>query len=145
MEDLVEEIVGEIYDETDRDVQAVVREADGSLLMPGGFPLHDLPDVGMDLDEDTLEAGDYTTVVVGLVLAHLGHFPKGAGRGGRGAGPERRGGGGDRPGHHPGASASHVGARRRARAKLLIRPTQPAGAAAPGSKLNRHPHGNTRQ
>ncbi|WP_431935582.1 hemolysin family protein [Micromonospora sp. RP3T] len=75
MEDLVEEIVGEIYDETDRDVQAVVREADGALLMPGGFPLHDLTDVGIDLDEDTLEAGDYTTVA-GLVLAHLGHIPK---------------------------------------------------------------------
>ncbi|MFV2104766.1 transporter associated domain-containing protein [Micromonospora sp. LOL_024] len=75
MEDLVEEIVGEIYDETDRDVQAVVREADGALLMPGGFPLHDLPDVGIDLDEDTLDAGDYTTVA-GLVLAHHGHIPK---------------------------------------------------------------------
>ncbi len=75
MEDLVEEIVGEIYDETDRDVQAAVREADGSLLMSGGFPLHDLPDVGVDLDEDTLEPGDYTTVA-GLVLAHLGHIPK---------------------------------------------------------------------
>ncbi len=78
MKDLVEEIVGEIYDETDRDVQAVVREADGALLMACGFPLHDLTDVGIDLDEDTLEAGDYTTVA-GLVLAHLGHIPKTAG------------------------------------------------------------------
>ncbi|WBB70017.1 hemolysin family protein [Micromonospora sp. WMMD812] len=78
MEDLVEEIVGEIYDETDRDVQSVVRAADGSLLLPGGFPLHDLPDVGVDLDGETLEAGDYTTVA-GLVLAHLGHIPKTAG------------------------------------------------------------------
>ncbi|SCL54859.1 putative hemolysin [Micromonospora yangpuensis] len=78
MEDLVEEIVGEIYDETDRDVQAVVRAPDGSLLMPGGFPLHDLPDVGVDLSEDDLEAGDYTTVA-GLVLARLGHIPKAAG------------------------------------------------------------------
>ncbi|WP_327026539.1 hemolysin family protein [Micromonospora sp. NBC_01739] len=78
MEDLVEEIVGEIYDETDRDVQAVVREVDGALLLTGGFPLHDLPDVGVDLDEDTLESGDYTTVA-GLVLAHLGHIPKAPG------------------------------------------------------------------
>ncbi|MEU5726184.1 hemolysin family protein [Micromonospora sp. NPDC047738] len=78
MEDLVEEIVGEIYDETDRDVQAVVKAADGSLLLPGGFPLHDLTDIGVDLDEETLEAGDYTTVA-GLILAHLGHIPKTAG------------------------------------------------------------------
>src|SRR3954466_10106911 len=46
MEDLVEEIVGEIYDETDRDVAAVVKEPDGALLMPGSFPIHDLPDIG---------------------------------------------------------------------------------------------------
>lgn len=78
MEDLVEEIVGEIYDETDRDVQAVVKAADGSLMLPGGFPLHDLTDIGIDLDEETLEVGDYTTIA-GLILVHLGHIPKTAG------------------------------------------------------------------
>lgn len=72
MEDLLEEVVGEIYDETDRDVQTVVREADGSLLVPGGFPLHDLPDIGIDLASPA--DGDYTTVA-GLVLAQLGHIP----------------------------------------------------------------------
>ncbi|TDB85833.1 CBS domain-containing protein, partial [Micromonospora fluostatini] len=78
MEDLVEEIVGEIYDETDRDVQSVVREPDGALLLPGGFPLHDLPDVGVDLDEDIIEDSDYTTVA-GLLLDRLGHIPKAPG------------------------------------------------------------------
>jgi putative hemolysin len=72
MEDLVEEIVGEIYDETDRDVQAVVREPDGALLMPGSFPIHDLPDIGFDADGP--DEGDYTTVA-GMVLAALGHIP----------------------------------------------------------------------
>ena len=72
MEDLVEEIVGEIYDETDRDVQAVVREPDGALLMPGSFPVHDLPDIGFDAGGP--DEGDYTTVA-GMVLAALGHIP----------------------------------------------------------------------
>ncbi|BBH67233.1 membrane protein [Actinoplanes sp. OR16] len=72
MEDLVEEVVGEIYDETDRDVQSVIREDDGAMLLPGTFPIHDLPDIGVDIEE--LDAGDYTTVA-GLVLARLGHIP----------------------------------------------------------------------
>jgi putative hemolysin len=72
MEDLVEEIVGEIYDETDRDVQSVVREADGALLMPGSFPIHDLPDIGYEASVP--DDGDYTTVA-GMVLAVLGHIP----------------------------------------------------------------------
>jgi putative hemolysin len=72
MEDLVEEIVGEIYDETDRDVQAVVREPEGALLMPGSFPIHDLPDIGYS--DSVPDDGDYTTVA-GMVLAALGHIP----------------------------------------------------------------------
>jgi putative hemolysin len=72
MEDLVEEIVGEIYDETDRDVQSVVTEPDGAMLLPGVFPIHDLTDIGVDIDET--DEGDYTTVA-GLVLARLGHIP----------------------------------------------------------------------
>jgi magnesium and cobalt exporter, CNNM family len=74
MEDLVEEIVGEIYDETDRDVAAVVRETDGALLMPGSFPIHDLPDIGFHDDSPAHEEGDYTTIA-GMVLAALGHIP----------------------------------------------------------------------
>ncbi|GAA4600430.1 putative hemolysin [Actinoplanes octamycinicus] len=72
MEDLVEEVVGEIYDETDRDVQSVVREEDGAMLLPGTFPIHDLPDIGVEIEE--ADEGDYTTVA-GLVLARLGHIP----------------------------------------------------------------------
>jgi putative hemolysin len=78
MEDLVEEIVGEIYDETDRDVAAVVRESDGGLLMPGSFPIHDLPDIGLHDESHAHEDGDYTTVA-GMVLAALGHIPTGPG------------------------------------------------------------------
>jgi putative hemolysin len=78
MEDLIEEIVGEIYDETDRDVQDVVREPDGVLLVAGTYPIHDLPDIGVDLADGEEGEGDYTTVA-GLLLARLGHIPTGPG------------------------------------------------------------------
>ena len=71
MEDLLEEVVGEIYDETDRDLGAVVRGQDGSIILPGTFPLHDLDDVGIELEH---ASGDYTTIS-GLVMAELGRVP----------------------------------------------------------------------
>src|SRR5262245_35117522 len=71
IEDLLEELVGEIYDETDRDVVRVRREPDGSLVLPGRFPMHDLVDVGVhDMPE-----GPYATVA-GLVLDVLGRVPE---------------------------------------------------------------------
>jgi putative hemolysin len=76
MEDLVEEVVGEIYDETDRDVVSVIKESDDVFLLPGSFPLHDLPDIGIDVDR--LPDADYTTVA-GLILDRLGHVPTGPG------------------------------------------------------------------
>ncbi|MFC4018036.1 hemolysin family protein [Micromonospora sp. GCM10011542] len=72
LEDILEEIVGEIYDETDRDVHSVRTDPDGTLVLPGTFPVHDLPDIGVELP--SRPTGDYTTVA-GLVLAHLGHIP----------------------------------------------------------------------
>jgi len=71
LEDLLEEIVGEIYDETDRDLQAVRTEPDGSMHLPGTFPIHDLPDLGVELTD--APEGDYATVA-GLVLAALGRM-----------------------------------------------------------------------
>jgi putative hemolysin len=76
IEDLLEELVGEIYDDYDRDVGSVEYGPDGSLILPGAFPVHDLPDVGVDLEP--LRDQDFTTVA-GLVIAHLGHLPKGPG------------------------------------------------------------------
>jgi putative hemolysin len=70
VEDLVEELVGEIYDETDPDLISVVHEADGTMVLPGRFPIHDLPDIGVELPE-----GDYATVA-GLVLDLLGRIPE---------------------------------------------------------------------
>ncbi|SRX80410.1 hypothetical protein [Thermomonospora curvata DSM 43183] [Mycolicibacterium parafortuitum] len=72
LEDLLEEVVGEIYDEQDEDVKAVRVLPDGSRIMPGSFPIHDLIDVGIDAPE--LAGDDYTTVA-GLVLSRLGRIP----------------------------------------------------------------------
>ena len=75
LEDILEEIVGEIYDETDKDLSTVSRLADASIVLPGTFPLHDLPDLGIELPE---RSGDYTTVS-GLVMDELGRVPRGTG------------------------------------------------------------------
>jgi putative hemolysin len=70
VEDLVEEIVGEIYDETDLDVRGAHRSNDGTITVPGGFPIHDLADIGVyDVPE-----GPYATVA-GLLLDRLGRIP----------------------------------------------------------------------
>ncbi|MGH9236246.1 MAG: hemolysin family protein, partial [Acidimicrobiales bacterium] len=74
VEDLLEELVGEIYDESDRDVVGVRREPDGSLVMPGRFPVHDLVDVGVE----QVPEGPYATVA-GLVLDRLGRVPQAPG------------------------------------------------------------------
>lgn len=70
VEDLVEELVGEIYDETDRDVLMVRRDPDGSLILPGRFPVHDLPDLGIEVPE-----GQYATVA-GYLLWRLQRIPE---------------------------------------------------------------------
>lgn len=73
LEDLLEEIVGEIYDETDRDVMGVHADPDGSIPVPGTFPIHDLPDIGVELPD--APEGDYATIA-GLVLTALGRIPE---------------------------------------------------------------------
>ncbi|MFE9750293.1 hemolysin family protein [Saccharothrix saharensis] len=76
LEDLLEEVVGEILDETDRDVMAVRNGPDGSLVLPGTFPMHDLVDLGVELPD--APEGDYATIA-GLVLAVLGRIPEAPG------------------------------------------------------------------
>jgi putative hemolysin len=69
VEDLVEEVVGEIYDEIDRDIVSISREPDASIVVPGRFPVHDLIDLGIEAPD-----GEYTTVA-GLVVDLLGAIP----------------------------------------------------------------------
>jgi putative hemolysin len=74
IEDLLEEIVGEIRDEFDVDEEQPVQELpDGSLLVQGSYPLNDLKErYGLPFEETS----DYRTIA-GLVLARLKRFPKG--------------------------------------------------------------------
>ncbi|OQO94786.1 hemolysin [Saccharomonospora piscinae] len=73
LEDLLEEIVGEIQDETDRDLLGVRTELDGALVVPGVFPVHDLPGVGVELAD--VPAGEYATVA-GMLLVLLDKIPE---------------------------------------------------------------------
>ena len=71
VEDLMEELVGEIYDEHDRDVLAVVHEPDGSMVLPGSFPLHDLEDLDIEVPRHP-----EVTTIGGLALDRLGRLPR---------------------------------------------------------------------
>ena len=72
LEDLLEKIVGEIYDETDPDILAVRTQPDGDLILPGTFPIHDLADLGVEIADRP--DGDYATIA-GLVLTTIGRIP----------------------------------------------------------------------
>lgn len=70
LEDLIEELIGEFDDETDRHRRVLRHRGDGALLMPGTLRPDELADeAGVALPE-----GDWETVA-GYVLATLGRIP----------------------------------------------------------------------
>ena len=71
VEDIVEEIVGEIADETDPSLGPVRRLGDGDWLVSGDVSLADLQDYGIDLGAGT----DTYVSVGGLVLDAVGRLP----------------------------------------------------------------------
>ena len=69
IEDVVEELVGDIQDELDAEPPSVQMREDGTLLVDGTVPLGDLPIEG--LDANTKLSGD---TVGGYIIAQLGRL-----------------------------------------------------------------------
>ncbi|MEA2450930.1 MAG: magnesium and cobalt exporter, family [Thermoleophilaceae bacterium] len=72
VEDIIEEIVGEIADETDPAAGGVRRLANGDWYVRGHVPINDLEDYGVNLPIDN----DAYNSVGGLVFGELGRLPK---------------------------------------------------------------------
>jgi CBS domain containing-hemolysin-like protein len=72
IEDIIEEVVGEISDETDPAGGAVRQLANGDWFVRGHVAVSDLPDYGLELPVDT----DAYNSVGGFVFAQLGRLPK---------------------------------------------------------------------
>lgn len=71
LEDIIEEIVGEIADEHDVDMQGVKKEADGSVVVDGTVPIRDL-NRALDWDLPDEEA----TTIAGLVIHETQSIPE---------------------------------------------------------------------
>ena len=72
VEDIIEEVVGEIDDETDPSTGEIRRLANGDWFVRGHVAVTDLADYGLDLPVDT----DAYNSVGGFVFAELGRLPR---------------------------------------------------------------------
>jgi putative hemolysin len=75
LEDLLEEMVGEITDEYDQAAEPIVRRADGSYLIDGLLSFDELR-TQLGLPAADLDQGQNFETVAGFVLALLGHIPQ---------------------------------------------------------------------
>jgi putative hemolysin len=76
MEDILEEVVGEIGDEYDAADAAIVQRDDGSFLVDGLLPYIDLQtQLGLPMPDRLAPGQDFETLA-GLVLTLLGRIPK---------------------------------------------------------------------
>jgi CBS domain containing-hemolysin-like protein len=69
VEDVVEELVGDIHDELDVSMPAIEQREDGTLIVAGTVPVGDLPLQGLELDAKAL--GD---TVSGFIIEQLGRL-----------------------------------------------------------------------
>jgi len=71
IEDILEEIVGEIADEFDQDEVGVETLEDGSVRVPSRYPVDDLDEIlaGVEIEDDEIDS------VGGLMAKHLGKVP----------------------------------------------------------------------
>jgi CBS domain containing-hemolysin-like protein len=72
IEDIIEEVVGEIADETDPAVAGIRRLANGDWWVRGHVPITDLTDYGLDMPVDS----EGYNSVGGFVFGELGRLPK---------------------------------------------------------------------
>lgn len=71
LEDIIESLVGEIEDEFDQPIQSIIKQKDGSYILPGYLLIKDL----QEKFKLPLKGQGYTTVG-GLVFGLLGHEPR---------------------------------------------------------------------
>ncbi len=70
LEDLIEEIVGEIRDEYDVELEPVIEEGEGSWVFSGKVDIHEVIEkLDVEIERDGFET------VGGLVLSHMGRVP----------------------------------------------------------------------
>lgn len=71
LEDLIEELLGDINDEHDRDLPEVTQQDDGSFIVSARLSVEDLGELfGIELDDDEIDT------VGGLVAKHLSRLPE---------------------------------------------------------------------
>ena len=73
MEDILEEIVGDIEDEFDNEEQMIIKAKDGSFILRGEANLEEVvEETGIEISEDDMESFD---TVNGLIISLLGRIP----------------------------------------------------------------------
>lgn len=71
IEDLVEEVVGEIEDEYDQEEEEIKCVNENEYILEGSTKLHDIKDtIGIDIESDEFDS------IGGLIIGQLGRFPE---------------------------------------------------------------------